>query len=150
MSEPIYTTTQTDKYSVPSFERIEPKACDLPLVADEILDIVERKDIHTVETTCDYDKIGYCCFRIGEDGDLEVERLAYHRDHVQQGLDSLFAIMLDTPMLKTPKIRIRWPEFDIENPTFKYLLDRGFVVAEMESYFYTAYGEKWDAIILEK
>ena len=150
MSEPIYTTTQTDKYSVPAFERIEAKACDLPLVADEILAMVERKDTHTVETTCDYNKVGYCCFVIGANGDLEVERLAYHRDHVKAGMDSLFRVILDTPMLKTPKVRIKWPEFDLENPVFKYLLDRGFSIAGSDKDVYSAYGEKWDAFILEK
>jgi len=149
LDQPIYSTIQANTYDIPALRQLEIRGQEFPLDVKSLRKMVEEKEIHTIVTSCDYEKVGYAMFTIDEDGDIEMVRVTYRPEHAVEGIASLIDVITATPNLKRPKLTTLWPEYDYGHETFKALLAGGLVAVGLESDAIEAYGKSYDAIILE-
>lgn len=143
-------TTQADATDFVSITPVEIRSRQFPWDKDEILENLKDENLHAVKTMVNYKCHAWCLFSVVEGGDLVIHRLACKEDHLKEVLTNLFDTMTVSPKKVGCHISLNWPEYGTDDPVFRHLLETGWVTAGLIKDHYTAYGQQWDGIKLEK
>lgn len=143
-------TTQCDHTDFVSITPVELKGREFPMDKDEILANLKDENLHAVRTMLDYRCHAWCLFSV-VDTDIVIHRLAVKDEtRLADVLKNLFETITYSPVKKPCAVSLNWPEYSTDHWLFQFLLSDGWTTAGLIRDHYTAYGEEWDGIVLEK